>query len=573
MNGKIRRVTGPLVEAEGMRGARMHDIVYLGDERLMSEVIKIKGDVVSLQVYEDTTGVKPGEPAENTFEPLSVELGPGILTSIYDGVQRPLNELRAMSGDFIARGLVSKPLDRKKKWHFTPAVKKGDKISAGQIIGSVAETKIIEHKILAPPNVNGVVKDIREGDYSVEDPIGSLDTLELKLFHKWPVKAARPIRKKLKPDEPLVTGSRVIDVFFPIAKGGTAAIPGPFGAGKTVVQHQLAKWVDADVIVYVGCGERGNEMTDVLDEFPKLKDPKTGESLMERTTLIANTSNMPVAAREASVYTGITLAEYYRDMGYNTAMMADSSSRWAEAMREISARLEEMPGEEGYPAYLGSRLASFYERAGKVETLSGKISSASIVGAVSPPGGDLSEPVTQNTLRIVRVFWSLDARLADRRHFPSINWLTSYSLYTDTLQQWFEENMSKDMTSMREDAMAILQRESELLEIVQLVGADALPHEERIILETAKMLREDFLQQDAFHEIDTHCPSKKQHDMLAVILSFHDRCIQALDSGVKLDDVVESPLREDIAKMKYIPSDKSEAELKALMEKIKGAFN
>jgi V/A-type H+-transporting ATPase subunit A len=572
MKGVIRRISGPLVEADDMRGARMYDVVYAGEEKLMGEVIRIDGDRVSVQVYEDTNGVKPGEPMMNTGEQLSVELAPGILKSIYDGVQRPLERLKQQSGDFIMRGVEAPAVDRRRRWHFKPNVKKGDDVSGGAVLGSVGETKLIEHRVLAPPGASGKVKDIREGDYTVEEVVCTLDTGELTMLQRWPVKTPRPVARKLEPDEPLITGERIIDVFFPIAKGGTAAIPGPFGAGKTVVQHQLARWVDADVIVYVGCGERGNEMTEVLDDFPKLLDPKSGEPLIERTALIANTSNMPVAAREASVYTGVTLAEYYRDMGYNTALMADSTSRWAEAMREISSRLEEMPGEEGYPAYLGSKLASFYERAGKVECLNQMTASTSIIGAVSPPGGDLSEPVTQNTLRIVRVFWSLDARLADRRHFPAINWLTSYSLYRKLLEPWVDENIGKQMRGMRDEALALLQRESELLEIVQLVGADALPDHERLILETAKMLREDFLQQDAYHEVDSHCPIGKQEMMLSAILSFHHQALSVIERGVKLTQVIESPIVDELAKMKYTPTEKIEGEIKGLKQEIGEAF-
>ena len=571
MTAKISRITGPLVEARDMRGAKMYDVVMVGKEKLMGEIIRIDRDRCSIQVYEDTTGLTPGEPVINTSKPLSVELGPGILTCIYDGIQRPLKDLWEQSGDFIGRGLASHALDRKKRWDFSPLAKKGDTVHGGQIIGSVAETKIIEHKILVPYGVSGKMADIKEGSYTVEDAVGFLEGgTELRLMHDWPVKKPRPYIRKLRPLEPLITGQRAVDMFFPIAKGGTAAIPGPFGAGKTILQHQLAKWSDADVIIYVGCGERGNEMTEVLDEFPGLSDPKTGNSLMERTALIANTSNMPVAAREASVYTGITLAEYYRDMGYNSALMADSTSRWAEAMREISARLEEMPGEEGYPAYLGSRLATFYERAAKVETLSKKTASASIIGAVSPPGGDLSEPVTQNTLRIARVFWSLDAKLADRRHFPSINWLRSYSLYRDDLESWTKDNISVDMAEIRDEAMNILQKESELLDIVQLVGADALPENDRALLETAKMIREDFLQQDAYHEVDTYCPPKKQHMMLKVILAHHRASIEALERGEEVEKVLDSPHMEAISKMKYASKDDFDKFAKKLTEDIKG---
>ncbi|MFH1056101.1 MAG: V-type ATP synthase subunit A [Candidatus Altiarchaeota archaeon] len=572
IEGIVRRVTGPLIEADGMRSSRMYDLVKIGDEGLMGEVIRINGERISVQVYEDTTGLKPGDAAVNTGEQLSIELAPGLLKSIYDGVQRPLPALREQSGDFISRGLEAPAVDRKRKWHFIPTVKVGDKVSGGTVLGTTQETKLIQHKIMVPPDVKGTVKSIKEGDYTVEETVCKLDTTDLTMLQRWPVKVPRPFKLKMQPDEPLITGSRIIDIFFPIAKGGTAAIPGPFGAGKTVVQHQLAKWADADVIVYVGCGERGNEMTEVLDDFPKLKDPKSGEPLMERTVLIANTSNMPVAAREASVYTGITIAEYYRDMGYNTALMADSTSRWAEAMREISARLEEMPGEEGFPAYLGSRLASFYERAGKVECLNGQTASTSIIGAVSPPGGDLSEPVTQNTLRVVRVFWSLDAKLADRRHFPAINWLTSYSLYKKLLEPWMERNMNPDVNNMRDEALAILQRESELLEIVQLVGADALPDHERMMLETARILREDFLQQDAYHEVDSYCSSEKKYGMLSNILKFHHKAMQSIEEGVKIPRIMESPAVEKLAKMKYTPKGEEKGSLQELGKTIEEGF-
>ncbi len=550
-DGRIKRVSGPLVEADGMRGARMQDILRVGRERLMGEVIKIDGDRVYAQVYEDTTGLRPGEPVETSGEQLSVELGPGLLTSIYDGVQRPLVALRGQSGDFIRRGLEAPALDRKMRWHFTPAIRSGDSVNPGAVLGTTQETPLIVHRILVPPHLSGKVEGIREGDYAVDETICTVAGSPVSMMQRWAVKKPRPTAKKLQPTEPLITGQRVIDTFFPIAKGGTAAIPGPFGAGKTVVQHQLAKWADADVIVYVGCGERGNEMTEVLDDFPRLKDPKSGRPLLERTVLIANTSNMPVAAREASVYTGITIAEYYRDMGYNAAVMADSTSRWAEAMREISARLEEMPGEEGFPAYLSTRLASFYERAGAVECLNGAKGSATIVGAVSPPGGDLSEPVTQNTLRVARVFWSLDAKLADRRHFPAINWLTSYSLYTEALEGWYGRNAQGGLKALREEALRILQRESELLEIVQLVGTDALPEKDRLTLESAKMLREDYLQQYAFHDTDSYCSKEKQAGMLAAILGFKEAAEEALARGKKLTDIMDSPAVKEISRMKY----------------------
>jgi len=485
--GEIYRISGPLVIAEGLK-AKMYDVCKVGEEGLMGEVVGIKGDKVLIQVYEDTSGIRPGEKVVNTGMPLSVELGPGMLGMIYDGVQRPLPVLRELTGDFIGRGVEAPALDRKKKWPFKPILKKGDKVKGGEIIGIVKETELIkEHRILVPPNVSGTIVEIYEGDFTVEDTIAVLDNgTELKLYHRWPVRVPRPYVEKLPPEVPLITGQRVLDTFFPVAKGGTAAIPGPFGSGKTVTQHQLAKWADAQIIVYIGCGERGNEMTEVLEEFPELKDPRTGRPLMERTILIANTSNMPVAAREASVYTGITIAEYFRDMGYDVAIQADSTSRWAEAMREISGRLEEMPGEEGYPAYLASRLAEFYERAGRVKTLSGYVGSVTVIGAVSPPGGDFSEPVTQNTLRIVKVFWALDAKLAARRHFPAINWLQSYSLYVDVLRPWFEKNVAPDWGELRNWAMEVLQEEANLQEIVQLVGSDALPDAQRIILEVGK---------------------------------------------------------------------------------------
>ncbi|MBD3387739.1 MAG: V-type ATP synthase subunit A [Candidatus Altiarchaeales archaeon] len=568
MKGVVKRISGPLVEADGMLGSSMHDVVRVGEEGLMAEVIKVIGDRVSLQAYEDTGGLKPGDRVVNTGEQLSVELGPGLLKSIYDGVQRPLESLWASSGDFIERGVEAPALDRKKKWHFTPSVGEGDKVAPGTVLGTTQESKVIEHRITAPPGVSGKVNGLKEGDFTVEDVLCSVGKQDLTMMQRWPVKTPRPVSSRLEPNEPLITGQRTIDVFFPIAKGGAAAIPGPFGAGKTVTQHQLARWVDADVIVYVGCGERGNEMTEVLDDFPKLKDPYSGEPLMERTVLIANTSNMPVAAREASVYTGVTIAEYYRDMGYNTALMADSTSRWAEALREISSRLEEMPGEEGFPAYLGSRLASFYERSGRVTCLNGATASTSIVGAVSPPGGDLSEPVTQNTLRIVRVFWSLDAKLADRRHFPAINWLTSYSLYKDITDPWVRGNVSPDMPDLRDEAMGILQRESELLEIVQLVGADALPDHERLVLETAKILREDFLQQDALHEVDSFCSTMKQHAMLSAILEFHRRAGDAIESGSSISDIMGSDLLEGLSKMKYLEDEKFKDSIEGLKKKI-----
>ena len=561
--GKIAKIAGPVVVAKEMKGSKMYDVVKVGDEKLIGEIIQLNRDRATIQVYEDTTGVKPGEPVISTGAPLSIELGPGLLTSIYDGIARPLPAIADISGDFIARGIEINSLDRKKKYNFIAKVKPGDEVTGGQIIGTVKETDVIDHQILLPVNLSGKVSNINEGEKTIEEPVLTLETKEgtvdVKMYQKWPVRVARPNKEKLDPTIPLITGQRVFDTFFPIAKGGTAAIPGPFGAGKTVSQQQLAKWVDANVIVYIGCGERGNEMTEVLDEFPKLVDPKSGKPLMERTVLIANTSNMPVAAREASVYTGVTIAEYFRDMGYDVALMADSTSRWAEAMREISSRLEEMPGEEGYPAYLASRLAQFYERSGRITTLNGQNGSVSIIGAVSPPGGDFSEPVTQNTLRMVKVFWALDAPLAYRRHFPAINWLTSYSLYTGKLSDYFDSIVS-DYSSLRAKAMGLLQKEAELREIVQLVGPDALPENDKLILDTAKSLREDYLQQNAYHEVDTFCDIKKQHAMLKTILDFHNMALEATNKGVKVKDIVGIEIKERMARMKYIKDIKKEVE-------------
>ncbi len=559
--GRIIRVTGPLVVADGMKGSKMYEVVRVGEMGLIGEIIRLEGDRAVIQVYEETAGIRPGEPVEGTGASLSVELGPGLLTSMYDGIQRPLEVLRELSGDFIARGLTAPALPRDKKWHFTPKVKVGDKVTGGDILGVVPETSIIEHKVLVPPWVEGEIVEIaEEGDYTIEEviakvkkPDGSIE--ELKMYHRWPVRVKRPYKRKLPPEVPLITGQRTIDTFFSQAKGGTAAIPGPFGSGKTVTQHQLAKWSDAQVVVYIGCGERGNEMTDVLEEFPKLKDPKTGKPLMERTVLIANTSNMPVAAREASIYTGITIAEYFRDMGYDVALMADSTSRWAEALREISGRLEEMPGEEGYPAYLASKIAEFYERAGRVVTLGSdeRIGSVSVIGAVSPPGGDFSEPVVQNTLRVVKVFWALDADLARRRHFPAINWLRSYSLYIDAVQDWWHKNVDPEWRKMRDQAMALLQKEAELQEIVRIVGPDALPDREKAILIVTRMIREDYLQQDAFDEVDTYCPPKKQVTMMRVILNFYEKTMEAVDRGVPVDEIAKLPVREKIGRMKFEP--------------------
>ena len=549
--GKIYRISGPVVIISGLN-TRMYDVVKVGNEGLMGEVIGIEGDKSTVQVYEETSGVRPGEPAENTGMPLSVELGPGLLESIYDGIQRPLPVLKSTMGDFIKRGVFANGLSREKEWDFVPVVKKGDKVSGGSIIGTVRETQNIEHRILAPPNVSGTVEEIKKGKFKVDEVICTLSGgKNLMMMQKWPVRKPRPVGKKLMPKTPLITGQRILDGLFPVAKGGTAAIPGPFGSGKTVTQQQLAKWSDTEIVVYIGCGERGNEMADVLNEFPELEDPKTGRPLMERTVLIANTSNMPVAAREASVYTGITIAEYYRDMGYDVSLMADSTSRWAEAMREISSRLEEMPGEEGYPAYLAARLSEFYERAGKASTLCGREGSITVIGAVSPPGGDFSEPVTQNTLRIVKVFWALDAKLAQRRHFPAINWLNSYSLYSKALGDWYNENVSPEWIKLRNDAMELLQKEAELQEIVQLVGSDALPEDQQLTLEIARMVREYFLQQNAYHEVDTFCPMDKQYRLLKAITVWGNKAHSALESGSPIEEILKSKSKDDLAKVKF----------------------
>ncbi len=557
--GKITRIAGSLVEADGMKGSKIYELVKVGDEKLLGEIIRLKKDVASVQVYEETTGLSPGEPVEGTGAPLSVELGPGILKSIYDGVQRPLEIIQKKTGEFIARGVVVPPIDKKRKWDFKPLLKKGDEVKAGDIIGEIPETKIITNRVIIPYGIEGKIQWIaQKGKYTCEETLCKIKkggkVHNVSATQTWPIRRLRPYREKYAPEVPLVTGQRIFDTFFPLAKGGTAAIPGGFGTGKTVAQHQLARWADADIIVYVGCGERGNEMCEVLKDFPKLIDPKTGEPLLERSVLIANTSNMPVAAREASVYTGITIAEYYRDMGYDTAVMADSTSRWAEAMREISSRLEEMPGEEGYPAYLASRLAEFYERAGRVLTLGGKdkVGSVSIIGAVSPPGGDFSEPVTQNTLKITRVFWALDTTLADRRHFPAINWLTSYSLYKEHVSDWYEKEVSKGWLELRDEAMTILQKESELREIVQLVGPDALPGRERLLLEVARMIREDFLQQNAYHDVDTFCDLKKQYEMLKAILKFYEKAGLSLAKGIDLNEITKLDVIDKIARMKEL---------------------
>jgi V/A-type H+/Na+-transporting ATPase subunit A len=570
VNGEIYRVAGPVVTVIGIK-PRMYDVVKVGHEGLMGEVIRIKGEHATVQVYEDTSGIKPGEPVVNTGLPLSVELGPGLLESIYDGIQRPLPVLQEKMGNFIERGVTADGLDRERVWEFKPTVSKGDEVKGGSILGLVQETANIEHKIMVPPTISGTIEEIKAGSFKVDETICVLtDGAEISMMQKWPVRRPRPVTKKLMPTKPLITGQRIIDGMFPIAKGGTAAIPGPFGSGKTVTQQQLAKWSDTDIVVYIGCGERGNEMADVLNEFPELEDPKTGRPLMERTVLIANTSNMPVAAREASVYTGITIAEYYRDMGYDVSLMADSTSRWAEAMREISSRLEEMPGEEGYPAYLSARLSEFYERAGAVTSLTGLDGSITVIGAVSPPGGDFSEPVTQNTLRIVKVFWALDAKLSQRRHFPSINWLTSYSLYTQGLDNWYSENVAPDWTQLRDNAMDLLQQESELQEIVQLVGSDALPEDQQLTLEVARMVREYFLQQNAFHPVDTYCPFDKQYKLLKSITRYGEMATAALESGVPMNKIITIKSKDELAKVKF--EEEFDAALDAVMKRMDDEF-
>jgi V/A-type H+/Na+-transporting ATPase subunit A len=550
-NGVIYRISGPVVTAVGI-SPRMYEVVRVGDEGLMGEVIELHGEQSVIQVYEETSGVRPGEPVIRTGQTLSVQLGPGLLTKIYDGIQRPLPELEKTMGVFIKRGVDADGLDLEKIWEFNAISKVGDSISSGDVLGTVQETKTIEHRVMVPPGTSGVIKSINSGEFNVTQTVCTLeDGTDIQMMQKWPVRTPRPFTKKHAPEVPLQTGQRILDFLFPLAKGGTAGIPGPFGSGKTVTQQQLAKWSDADIVVYIGCGERGNEMTEVLDEFPHLMDPKTGEALMNRTTMIANTSNMPVAAREASVYTGITIAEYFRDMGYDVALMADSTSRWAEAMREISSRLEEMPGEEGYPAYLSSRLAEFYERAGRVETLAGGDGSVSVIGAVSPPGGDISEPVSQGTLRIVKVFWGLDAGLARQRHFPAINWLNSYSLYPPSLDQWYRDNIKSDFPEIRTEISALLQVEAELQEIVQLVGSDALPVDQQLTLEVARMIREFFLQQNAFHDVDTYTDLKLQYTMAKAILSFQEESKKALAGGAALEDVVNVPARTDLMRGRF----------------------
>lgn len=573
-SGTIVKVSGPLVIAEGMRDANMFDVCRVSDKRLIGEIIEMHGDRASIQVYEETSGLGTGEKVESTGEPLSVELGPGLIGSIFDGIQRPLDDIMKICGNNLDRGVEVSALKRDKKWNFVATVQVGDKVESGDIIGTVKETESVLHKIMVPNGVFGTVKSIDGGGHTIDDTVCVIDTPKgernLTLSQRWPVRRGRPYAKKLSPDKPLITGQRVIDTMFPIAKGGVAAIPGPFGSGKTVTQHQLAKWAEADIVVYIGCGERGNEMTDVLNEFPELIDPHTGRSLMERTVLIANTSDMPVAAREASIYTGITIAEYFRDMGYSVALMADSTSRWAEALREMSGRLEEMPGEEGYPAYLGSRLAQFYERAGRVISLGseGREGALSAIGAVSPPGGDISEPVSQATLRIVKVFWGLDANLAYKRHFPAINWLTSYSLYLDLLEKWYSENVSEDWMKLRGRMMAILQNEAELEEIVKLVGMDALSPTDRLKMETARSIREDFLHQLAFHEVDTYTSLEKQLDMMKLILAYYDICSEALEKGADIERLAALDVREKIGRFKYIKEDDIKVEFENIMQQL-----
>ena len=568
-------MAGPLVIAEGMRDANMYDVVRVSNQRLIGEIIEMHGDQASIQVYEETSGLGPGEPVESTEMPLSVELGPGLISSIYDGIQRPLDDImKATNSNNLKRGVEVASLKRDKKWNFVPVAKPGDEVAGGDVLGTVQETVLVQQKIMVPPNMKGKVKDIKAGEFTVDDVVVILETedgdKELTMAQKWPVRVGRPYQKKLPPKVPLVTGQRVVDTMFPIAKGGVAAVPGPFGSGKTVIQHQLAKWAEADIVVYIGCGERGNEMTDVLNEFPELKDPKTGQSLMERTVLIANTSDMPVAAREASIYTGITIAEYFRDMGYSVALMADSTSRWAEALREMSGRLEEMPGEEGYPAYLGSRLAEFYERAGRVVSIGkdAREGSLSVIGAVSPPGGDTSEPVSQATLRIVKVFWGLDSALAYKRHFPAINWLTSYSLYLDNMKDWFNETVAPDWMDDRQRMMSLLTEEAALEEIVQMVGMDALSPSDRLKMEAARSIREDFLHQNSFHEIDTYTPLRKQYLMMKLVLAFYDQASEALNKGASMKDLLVMDVREKIGRYKYTLAENIETEYEKIMDEL-----
>lgn len=574
--GKIVKVSGPLVVASGMEDADMFDVVRVGDLGLIGEIIEMRGDMASIQVYEETAGVGPGAPVVTTGAQLSVELGPGLIETMYDGIQRPLKAMREKAGPNITRGIRVPSLDREKKWEFVPLRKAGDEVEAGDIIGTVRETVVVEQKIMVPYGIRGTVESIRGGSFTVEEIVCTVrkedgTVAELSMMQKWPVRTGRPYKEKLVPEMPLITGQRVIDTMFPIAKGGVAAVPGPFGSGKTVVQHQLAKWADADIVVYIGCGERGNEMTDVLMEFPELKDPRSGESLMKRTVLIANTSDMPVAAREASIYTGITIAEYFRDMGYSVALMADSTSRWAEALREMSGRLEEMPGEEGYPAYLGSRLAQFYERAGRVISLGkeGRLGALSAIGAVSPPGGDISEPVSQATLRIVKVFWCLDSSLAYKRHFPAINWLQSYSLYVDRLTKWYEDNVSREFPKLRQETLVLLQEEAELEEIVQLVGVDALSFEDRIKLEASRSIREDYLHQNAFHDVDTYASMNKQYKLLKLILGYYNQSKAAIGKGAPFNRLATLPVRETIGRFKYVEEEKVDHAYEEAMAEMK----
>ena len=579
--GRIIKVSGPLVVAEGMEEANIYDVVKVGEKKLIGEIIEMRGDKASIQVYEETTGIGTGDPVITTGEPLSLELGPGLIESMFDGIQRPLDAFeKAAKSPFLVRGIAVNALNREKVWTFVPTVKEGDEVEAGDVIGTVQETAVVLHKIMVPYGVSGKVKSIKGGDFTVDTTVCVVETAkgdrELSLMQKWPARKGRPYATKLKPDAPMTTGQRVIDTFFPVTKGGAAAVPGPFGAGKTVTQHQIAKWGDAEIVVYVGCGERGNEMTDVLNEFPELIDPKTGQSLMKRTVLIANTSNMPVAAREASIYTGITIAEYFRDMGYSVSIMADSTSRWAEALREMSGRLEEMPGDEGYPAYLGSRLAEYYERAGRVICLGkdGREGAVTAIGAVSPPGGDISEPVTQSTLRIVKVFWGLDAQLAYKRHFPAINWLSSYSLYADTVDSYFNREVAPDWSELRMEAMALLQEEASLEEIVRLIGIDALSAQDRLKLEVAKSIREDYLQQNSFHEVDTYTSLEKQYRMLKLVILFKKEAERALEAGVYLNDILNLEVRDKVARAKYIEekdikrTDEIAAEVKAAIDEL-----
>ena len=572
--GVIKKVAGPLVIASGMRDANMFDVVRVSSRRLIGEIIEMHGDEASIQVYEETSGLGPGEPVESMGVPMSVELGPGLIASIYDGIQRPLDDIMKISGNNLKRGVEVPSLKRDRKWEFIPVVKAGDQVQPGDVIGTVQETVLVQQKIMVPYGVRGTVKEIREGSFTVEETVAVISAeegdRELTMMQKWPVRQGRPYRKKLPPKMPLVTGQRVIDTFFPLAKGGVAAVPGPFGSGKTVIQHQLAKWAEADIVVYIGCGERGNEMTDVLNEFPELKDPKTGQPLMQRTVLIANTSDMPVAAREASIYTGITIAEYFRDMGYSVALMADSTSRWAEALREMSGRLEEMPGEEGYPAYLGSRLAQFYERAGHVIALGkeGREGALSVIGAVSPPGGDTSEPVSQATLRIVKVFWGLDSDLAYKRHFPAINWLNSYSLYLDDMEKWFNAEVAPDWMEGRQKMMTLLQEEAELEEIVKMVGMDALSPGDRLKMEAARSIREDFLHQNSFHEIDTYTSLKKQYMLMKLVNAFYDRAGDALSQGASLRKLISMPVREQIGRFKYVREENLDEEYRRTDENL-----